>query len=179
MRDTIIIEQANDIISKKQGYYIHFAAADRLGNALATLEAYQDRDWTEIEPEAQRLWKENHDRPWSEFGEVVRQAWAETRTQFSTKVVPEEDPTSYRAIFRHHYETHYADKGQYDYDEYALAYHFGYDLAVDGRLRQVSWTEIEPTARQFWQSQGHTGPWEDFKTAVNYAWTKTQKIRRE
>lgn len=168
-------KEAN-VINKKRGF-IHFSAADRLGNALATLQAYHDREWAEIEPEARRLWEEKYDRPWSEFREVVRQAWAEVRPQFSSEAAPVEDPPSYRTIFRRHYETHYAGS-HYDYDQCIQAYHYGYDLAVDGRLNEASWAEIEPAACHYWQNHSYAGSWEDFKAAVHYAWTETRKRQR-
>ena len=165
-------EQAKAII--KENDHIHFSAADRLGHALATLEAYHDRDWAAIEPEARRLWEERYDRPWPEFKEIVYQAWAEARPQFSTEAVREEDPTSYQAIFRRHFEANYADS-EYDFEQYAPAYHYGYDLAVDGRLRRASWEEIVPAAHQYWQTQSYAGSWQDFKAAVQYAWSETRK----
>lgn len=166
------VKQAQVI--RRNHSYIHFSAADRLGNALATLEENLGRPWAEVEPEARRRWEEAHDRPWSEFREVVRQGWAEVRSQFSDEAGPTENPDSYRTIFHHHYQTNYLG-GPYDFAQYAPAYHYGYDLAVDGRLSQASWAEIEPKAGQHWQSRSYAGPWEDFKAAVHYAWSETRK----
>ena len=170
MNDTTINQ--SEVINTDDNY-IHFAEAERLGTALATRETYRDCDWAELEVEAQRLWEETHDRPWSEFKEIVRQAWAEVQSQSSTKDTPE-DAMAYHNLFSRHYETHYAGS-HYGYEQYAPAYHYGYDLAVDGRLSGASWADIEPRAGQFWQSHSFGGPWKDFKPAVHYAWSETKK----
>jgi hypothetical protein len=154
---------------QKEERYAHYAPAVRYGIALATLERYYDKTWAEIEREAQRGWEEKQERPWEEFEVLVRQAWEETRSQPSDTSRTTEDRNSYEAAFREHYQTVYAHRG-YSYREYAPAYHFGYDLAIDEQLRNKTWEEIAPRARRYWENQGYAGFWEDFEEAVHYGW---------
>ncbi len=154
---------------QKEERYVHYAPAVRYGIALATLERYRDKTWAEIEPEARREWEEKHERPWEEFEVLVRQAWEETRSQSLDPSQKTEDVNPYEAAFRDHYHTVYARRG-YSYRQCAPAYHYGYDLAVDERLRNKTWEEIKPWAGRHWESQGYAGFWEDFEEAVHYAW---------
>ncbi len=160
----------------KNDSYIHFTPAMRLGDSLAGREELQGKSWTEIEPTARRLWEEKHHRPWREFSEIVRQSWARVKAQFAPEDVLAAPDNSYEAMFRQHYRQNYAGSN-YNYDQFTPAYHYGYDLAVDGRLRHKLWADIEPQARRYWNSQSFAGPWESFKDAVCFAWQKTRQRR--
>lgn len=157
----------------RENSYIHFTPALRFGNALATLERYQDQTWDQIEPEAKQEWQTKHDRPWEEFAIVVRQAWEKVRGQFSEELQTGEDDT-YEMAFLRHYETNFVES-EHDYSKFAPAYHYGYDLGIDQRLQQRSWAEIEPEAQRYWNSHNYAGSWEEFKEAVQYAWRQARK----
>ncbi len=168
--ETNVGESAETSIDKDKGdTYLHYAPAVRFGNTLAVLERYRGKTWAEIEPEARRQWEADHERPWAEFKEVVRQAWEETRPQFLDEVEKTKDPTTYEAIFRRHFSTTYAKRG-YPYAQCAPAYHYGYELGVDERLKHKTWAEIEPEAQRYWDRQSYARSWEEIKEAVHYAW---------
>lgn len=141
---------------------------------MATLERNRGKTWDQIEPEARRLWAEKHDRPWDGFAVIVRQAWTQVSAQFADETAAQPKPQeTYEAIFRRHYQTTFTESGL-SYRQYALAYHLGYDLAVDRRLRDKSWTEIEPVAYQYWNRQRYAGDWEQLKEAARYAWNQVR-----
>jgi hypothetical protein len=158
--------------------YTHYAPAVRYGHSLAGLEQYRYKSWEEIAPEARSYWDEHHERPWEEFEALIRLAWEEARPQF---LDPDAEPPGLVQgiddIFQDHYRDHYSH-GPYSYRHYALAYHLGYDLAVDGRLRDKSWAEIEPIAYEYWSQEDGFGSWEEIQQAVHYAWDKirSQKV---
>lgn len=161
-------------IISREGSYVHFFPAVRLGDALASREDYRDKSWAEIEVEAQRQWEADHERPWEEFKEVVRQAWEEVRSQFLYGPEVTKDTDSYEVKFLNHFKAYYSES-VYHYDNYAPAYYYGYDLGVDKRLRDKSWTEIEPEARRYWNDGSYAGPWEHFQQAVHYAWNEARQ----
>lgn len=75
----------------------------------------------------------------------------------------------YDQSFRSDYQTRYAMSG-YDYEFYAPAYRYGYDLAYDDTYRGYDWERLEPEARRDWESRGLEGAWDDVKDAVRHAW---------
>jgi len=160
-------------VIKKENSYVHYAPALRLGNSIAVLNRSKDQTWTEIEPEARRLWEAENKRPWDEFKEIVRQAWEETRLRFLDQPEKANILNTCEAAFKHHYKAYYAGSG-YTYNQCAKAYHYGYDLGVDERLRHRSWNEIKPEARHYWEAQSHGGPWEEMKEAAQYGWDEAR-----
>lgn len=154
--------------------YVHYAPAMRLGCSLAGLERYRDKQWAEVEPQARREWEEKYNRPWDEFAELVHQGWAQIRPQFIDDPALLEAPNGYEAAFRQHYQETFAD--DYSYKECASAYHLGYDLAVDRRLKQLDWDQVEAEVRHFWDKQGYARNWPEISEAVRYAW---QMIRHQ
>lgn len=77
--------------------------------------------------------------------------------------------------FQSHYTTTYANRG-HNYDYYRPAYYYGYWLAGDERYRGWTWDKIEPEARREWVSRGDLQEtWEDFKDAVQHAWTRVKE----
>lgn len=169
MIDPSIAEMSRDdaALISRENSYVHYTPALRFGDSLASVERFQGKTWSQIEAEAQQLWEAKHERPWEEFKEVARQAWEEVA---AGKTGQKKDDT-YEAMFRRHYRRNYADE-QYDYSQYAPAYHYGFDIAVDKRLRNKSWEQIEPEAHTYWKRQGLAVPWDDFKEAAHYVWTK-------
>jgi hypothetical protein len=156
-----------------EGSFVHYAQAQRYGIALAKFQEYRERTWEEIEPEARRQWEEKYERPWEEFAPIVRESWAEVKVQFpdhSPRVI---DPDAYEVAFRTHFQRHYAGT-RYGYRDAAPAYHYGYDLGVDRRLRDKTWADIEPEARAFWEEEKFPGFWQDLREAVHYAWRKVR-----
>jgi hypothetical protein len=158
----------------REGSYVHFWPAVRLGDALASRDDYRDRSWAEVEPEARAQWEAQHERPWEEFAEVVRQAWDYVKAQFLPGPDSSRNPDSYEAKFLNHFQHTYSDS-LYHYDQYAPAYYYGYDLGADRRLQAKSWTEIEAEARHYWNNGSYAGPWEDFREAVYYAWNEARQ----
>jgi len=72
--------------------------------------------------------------------------------------------------YQAHYEAVYAHTNR-PYPDYQAAYHYGYTLGIDPRYRDRDWNELEPEARQYWETNYYDkGAWNDFKEAVKYAW---------
>ncbi len=85
----------------------------------------------------------------------------------------DDDDYYYNTGFREHYNANYTHSG-YDYDTYALAYRFGYDLANEVDVEHRSWAEIEPEAQRYWETN-YRGAWDQFKDAVRHAWEETEE----
>jgi len=71
--------------------------------------------------------------------------------------------------FQRHFRDSEGPK-KYDYNYYAAAYRYGYDLAADQRYKGKTWEEVQADARSGWESAGHTPLWEDVKEIVRHAW---------
>jgi len=55
--------------------YSEFAPAYELGTTLACDDRYRNRDWADIERDAQRRWESKRPGSWNEFAEAVRHGW--------------------------------------------------------------------------------------------------------
>ena len=77
--------------------------------------------------------------------------------------------------FRRDYDAHYANTGA-PYDEYRRAYTHGATLGQDERYRGFDWQQVEPNAREDWESRYPDSGWERFKAAVRHGWERV--IRR-
>jgi hypothetical protein len=78
----------------------------------------------------------------------------------------------YENDFRSDYDTNYANSG-YSWDQYSLAYRYGYDVSVDPRYEGRQWDEIESTLHGGWDENVY-GPWDRFKDAVRHGWQRTK-----
>jgi hypothetical protein len=78
----------------------------------------------------------------------------------------------YNPAFRRHYQSNYANSG-YNYDQYAIAYRYGYDLANRPEYSSREWNELEPVVQRSWEEKNE-GTWEQFKDAVRYAWEEVK-----
>lgn len=79
-----------------------------------------------------------------------------------------DDETYYRS----HWQVTYSASGN-DYDEYAPAYSYGYEMASVYRGRP--WNDAESDVRQEWESRGSSaGPstWNKFKDAIRHGWNR-------
>jgi hypothetical protein len=95
------------------------------------------------------------------------------KTQFSEHSPKVIESETYEKAFQSHYKNTYSGS-RLGYRDVAPAYHYGYDLGVDGRLRDKTWSDIEPAARRLWEEQDNIGSWEEVKEAVHYAWDKVR-----
>ncbi|MFZ6031017.1 MAG: hypothetical protein ACOYYS_25195 [Chloroflexota bacterium] len=59
--------------------YDQYRPAYYYGYTLATDERYRNRNWEDVEPEAQRYWDESEPGAWERFKDSVRHAWDEMR----------------------------------------------------------------------------------------------------
>jgi len=62
---------------------------------------------------------------------------------------------------------------QYQYDQVAPAYRYGYDLAGDQTNYSGDWSTIETNARTRWE-QRNPGTWDRFKDSIKYAFEKVR-----
>ncbi|HYP04795.1 MAG TPA: hypothetical protein VER03_01065 [Bryobacteraceae bacterium] len=74
----------------------------------------------------------------------------------------------YDPEFREHFMNHFAASGA-EYGRYAAAYGMGHDFAHSNR--EGDWAHAESRLREDWERRGQ-GPWDDFKEAVRYGWSK-------
>lgn len=62
-------------------------------------------------------------------------------------------------------------------DEYERAYTHGATFRQDERYRGREWQEIEPSAREQWESRYPGSAWERFKAAVRHGWERVTEKR--
>ena len=80
----------------------------------------------------------------------------------------------FESDIRSHYDQHYAtEAGVSDeqFDEYSVGYRYGMSLAEHEPFRQHTWEEIEPLAREGWESH-NAGTWEDFREPIYFGWIR-------
>lgn len=62
------------------GYsYDQYLPAYRYGYHLASNEQYNNRSWTEMEPEVRRRWEGTNKGTWEEFKDAIRHGWEEVK----------------------------------------------------------------------------------------------------
>lgn len=158
-----------DNYSSSKYTYDDYTAAYQYGLDLANYNYYYgNRSWAEVESEVQQSWEEKNPHTWEQFKDAIGYAWQEA----SRSLKLEDDYDTYEDNFRHHYINQYAQNGA-PYEEYAPAYHYGYDLSHDARFQHRTWAEVEPEARQAWEGQ-YVGSWDQFKDAVRHAWEEVK-----
>lgn len=74
------------------------------------------------------------------------------------------------ASFRRHYHLNYL-KAPEDYNFYAPAYYFGYELAEENP--NLTWEEAQEKAEQHWQSR-HATEWNRMQDAIYYGWVENR-----
>ncbi|HSM54958.1 MAG TPA: general stress protein [Candidatus Sulfomarinibacteraceae bacterium] len=62
--------------------YTNYTPAYRFGYFLATEDRFVNRNWSEMEPEARRVWEQEHDEPWEEYKGAIQFSWQ--RAQMKT-----------------------------------------------------------------------------------------------
>ncbi len=75
------------------------------------------------------------------------------------------------ASFRRHYQLNYHGKGQ-DYEYYAPAYRFGYELAEENVGKE--WNAMQEEGQRHWQSN-HNGTWNEMSEAIHYGWREQRE----
>lgn len=80
----------------------------------------------------------------------------------------------YEPLFRQHYTSNFSGT-DYSYDDYMVAYTYGYDLANSDRYSDYRWEDLEPEARQNWERYNQDSAWEDFKDAVRQGWESVKR----
>jgi hypothetical protein len=82
------------------------------------------------------------------------------------------------AEFRTGFQSTYGNTGA-DYESYAPAYRYGYDLATHKRYMQHDdWSALEAEAKPTWE-QRNPGTWERYKDAIRQAWHRTRTSGQE
>ena len=99
------------------------------------------------------------------------------RTNVDVQKVQGRDYDVWDQDFRRDYNSRYASTGA-DYNTYAPAYRYGYDLANDPRYSGREWNEIETSIRSDWDTRG-MGAWDRFKDSVRYAWDRARTRRMD
>lgn len=154
----------------------YYAPAYRHGYDLNNDGRYQGREWNDIEANARNDWmtryEKQHGAAWEDVSDAVQHGWRQSRGSANRR----NDIGDYEPDFRRHYETTF-DKQDRDYDYYAPAYRYGYELAGNAQYHNRSWNDIEANARNDWASryQSDTGaPWDDIRDAVRHGWDRTR-----
>lgn len=103
--------------------------------------------------------------------EVVVRKGQNVRTETINDTVRRQDVNVEQLGSRYgrHFEESYGAGGTANFDDYAPAYQYGYDLRRNEQYASKKWEDIEPNARAGWE-QRSPGTWERFKAAVKHAW---------
>lgn len=86
------------------------------------------------------------------------------------------DFSSYENDWRNNYQNNYANQGL-TYEEYVIAYEFGYNMGTDPRFRGQDWNTVEPQLRSNWEAR-QPGTWNIFRNAIRYSWDKATGAQR-
>ncbi len=62
-------------------------------------------------------------------------------------------------------------------DAYQRAYRHGATFREDERFRESQWQDVEPSAREQWESRYPESGWERFKAAVRHGWERVTEKR--
>lgn len=92
---------------------------------------------------------------------------AETARQTGATAAQTDFDTDYRRDF----ETNYANSGA-NYDEYAPAYRYGYEMANDPRYQGRSFDEVESDLRTDYGRRYPNSAWDRFKNSIRYGWDR-------
>jgi uncharacterized protein (TIGR02271 family) len=103
--------------------------------------------------------------------EVVVRKGENVRTETISDTVRRQDVDVQQlgARYQQHFQQNYGSLNQAQFDEYAPAYQYGYDLRGNQAYANQKWDQIEPNARADWEKK-QPGTWERFKGAVRHAW---------
>lgn len=74
-RDRAFRNHYEENFAGTQEPYTNYTPAYRFGYFLATEDRFIDRDWAEMEPEARRIWEEEHGEPWDEYKGAIQFSW--------------------------------------------------------------------------------------------------------
>jgi uncharacterized membrane protein len=88
------------------------------------------------------------------------------------------DMERYRAGWRGHYQTQFANTG-YKYEQYEPAYEYGWSLRNEARYRDYDWARLEPEARRTWEQRYPGSAWDQIKAAVRYSWESFKEAVRD
>jgi hypothetical protein len=86
------------------------------------------------------------------------------------------EDSSYDEEFRRDYDSRYANADA-PYDDYRRAYVHGMSVAHDERNRGRDWSQVEPHAREHWETRYPESAWERFKAAVRHGWERVTDRR--
>lgn len=86
------------------------------------------------------------------------------------------DDSAYDEEFRRDYDSRYANADA-PYDDYRRAYVHGVSVAQDERNRGRDWSQVEPHAREHWETRYPESAWERFKAAVRHGWERVTDKR--
>jgi hypothetical protein len=89
-------------------------------------------------------------------------------------LAPLEGDDSLDDEFRTDYDMYYAESGA-PYEDYRRAYSHGATLGKDAQYRGRDWQQVEPTAREDWESRYPDSTWERFKAAVRHGWERVTR----
>ena len=73
----------------------------------------------------------------------------------------------WRSQIGHFRAVHRTEYGTADFDELEPAYHFGWDVGRDERIRDRSWSEYESVIRVDWERRYPDGLWARVARAVH------------
>ena len=141
----------------------------RTGYRIAMNPRYNFFDWFEIEGDAKKLLSDMSDLPWDNDLAMTIRASVEAVKRNSRLLHYGEFETT----FRRHFYTNYSRPGGKRYVWYEPAYRFGFDLAMDTRIRESNWFAIETELKTRWEARGYSD-WEDINEAAHRSWIEVK-----
>ncbi len=85
--------------------------------------------------------------------------------------VEDEEDDDIRADFRRDFDNRYASHGA-DWDAYAPAYDYGYQMASNPKYQGRDWDDVEDDLRNDYSRREPGSTWERIKDSVRYGWDK-------
>jgi len=97
-------------------------------------------------------------------------------TEVKTEDIASSAMGNYRDDFRRDFETRYKTSGD-QFESYAPAYDYGYQMAGDTRYTGKRWEDVEDTLKTDFLRNNPTSSWDRTKGAVRYGWEKVTRKR--
>ena len=76
--------------------------------------------------------------------------------------------------YQEHWRTTFGSSG-HEFNYYSDAYDYGYQLGGDPRYQGMQWRQVEPAARQWWETNHRQTPWSDIRDAIFYGWEMAER----
>ena len=140
----------------------------------STLEIRESTEEAVVEKTAHVVEEISIDKEVTEHTETISDTLKRTGVDIEQLTTQESSTPVGDEVFRQHWQTTYGTTSG-RYEDYAQAYRYGASLAGNQRFKGYRWEQVEPEAKNDWDSTHAGSPWERTKQAIQYGWEKMRR----